>query len=315
MKPTVKILAVAIAVLAGTTTWYAQALIREKARTTSLALAVAAPGDVRGVAEQPRPGADTAVAAATQRAASSQQQQSACPDTARIAAGQQRLLQFTDPAQRLEQYARTREGLARTWKTIAMSMQLPEAQLDPLLDVLSTQRLRSDQRRAECQADPQCPPCDPRALEDSLREDRIQNLAGHLGPAWMSRYDAYVYAITERVYMDTLRAHLTGARALGDAEAERLVLALADERRQFIAHAAALGKRVKVGGAGFNVQEFDGDSEPPPFGPSNWEMTAEFNARIDRVAAAHLQPAQLAAFQSMQKERLANARLMEQLAR
>lgn len=309
MKKMVWILAVTTLTLTCTTAYYGQALMREKQKGASAVQTAPTPATrdnsdysagfpEAGVAHQAAP-----------------PQRAACPDPARIAAARERLLHITDPARRQELLARSKPALDRTWQSIALSMQLPPDELAPVAHMLSEQLLRSDQRRAECEADPQCPPCDLQALNESIREERKRNIADYLGPDRMARYEAYLYAITERVYIDALRASLKGRDVMGDVKAERLVLALAEERRQFIEQMARQGKRVEVGGAGFNVQEFNGEEAPQPFGPSNWELTAEFNERIGRVAAEHLAPTQLAAFRSMQDERLANARFMEQITR
>jgi len=320
MKTLVRVLSFTTVVLAGTTVYFGQALIQERTRTPSSA-AVQAPATSMQAgmvtasihAVQPDAPATATQTIATGLAASPRL--AACPDPARVEAARQRLARFSDPVQRQTLAASTRESLATTWAKIAMSMQLPAPQLETLLDVLSEKALQSNQRRAECAADPACPPCDQSALEATLREERLQHLATHLGPAWMPRYEAYTHAIQERVYMDALRAGLKERDALADEEAERLVLALADVRREFIAAAAAGGQRIQVGGAGFNVQEFDGDQPPKMFGPSNWDLTDQFNERLDEVVARHMTPAQIAAFHALRKERLNNARLLEQFIR
>lgn len=320
MKILVRALMLTTVVLAGTTVYFGQALIRERARTlpeattqdaSALVQAHVTPSSMPAVPrDAPAAAEQTAEAGST-----TSLQAAACPDPARIEAGRQRLLRFNDPAQRQMLAASTRGSLTTTWARIAMSMQLPAAQLEPLLDALAEKTLQFNQRRAECAADPGCPPCNQAELEASLREERLQHLAAHLGPVWMPRYEAYVYAIQERVYMDALRSGLGERDQLEDEKAERLVLALADVRREFIAAAAANGQRIQVGAAGFNVQEFDGDQPPKAFGPSNWDLTARFNARIDDVVAMHMTSAQLEAFRALRKERLDNSRMLEQFTR
>lgn len=310
MKRTVQVLSVTTLVLACTALYYWQALFRERARsdqaTHQTLSAPPAPGQTYAApAAEPRSAAGTAGLDAP----------AACPDPARIAAAQERLQRHTDPARRHEILASNRASLDRRWQQIALSMQLSAQELEPVLDMLAGQAMEFDQARLECQVNPQCPPCDLRKLNESLRDAGQQNLANHLGPQRWERYEAWRYAITERVYMDELRKSLTGNNELGDEAAERLVLALAQERRKFIEQAAQQGKRVQVSGAGFAVQEFRGDTPPPPFGANNWELTAAFNQLVTAKAAQHLSPAQMKAFTQMQEERLSNARLMEQLTR
>lgn len=309
MRRLVQILSVTTAIFACTTVYYGHALWREKASKPASDLAtrqaVALDGQVDAaaievplLAQQP-PAPEPA----------------ACPDQARIADARERLLEFTDAARRQERIGRSRGGLARNWQRIALSIGLSPTELESLLDMLSDQAVRFDERRAECRIDPRCPPCDLQALDVALREEAGRNLEGYLGPARLAGYEAYRHAITERVYIDALRSRFTGANVLDDEKAERLVLALAEERRQFVEQAASRGHRVQVSGAGFNVQDFEGDVAPPPFGPSNWDMTTEYNERIGRVAQRHLSQAQFAAFKTMQRERLDNAKLLEQLTR
>jgi hypothetical protein len=309
MKRTVQVLSVTTLVLACTTLYYGQALFRERARsdqaTYQTRSAPAAPGQTYAA-----PAAEPGSAAGTPGLDSA-----ACPDPARIAAARERLQQHTDPARRHEILASNRASLGQRWQQIAFSMQLSAQELEPVLDMLAGQAMEFDQARLECQVNPQCPPCDLRKLNESLRDAGQQNLADHLGPQRWERYEAWRHAITERVYMDELRKRLTGNDALGDEAAERLVLALAQERRKFIEQAAQQGKRVQVSGAGFAVQEFRGDTPPPPFGANNWQLTAAFNQLVTAKAAQHLSPAQMKAFTKMQEERLSNARLMEQLTR
>lgn len=320
MKSLIRVLCLTTIVLAGTTVYFGQALIRERAHTP-LNAAIQAPSTSMPVGVTPsstpggQPDSSAAAMQSTGAGLTSSSRATACPDPARIEAARQRLLRFSDPMQRQELAASTRESLASSWAKIAMSMQLPAPQLEVLLDALSEKTMQSNQRRAACAADPGCPPCNQSALEATLREERLQHLAAHLGPVWMPRYEAYVHAVQERVYMDALRAGLEEPDALEDEEAERLVLALADVRREFVAAAEARGQRIQVGGAGFNVQEFEGDQPPKTFGPSNWDLTDRFNERLDEVVARHMTPAQIAAFRALREERLNNARLLEQYTR
>jgi hypothetical protein len=303
-----RILVITTAVFALTTTYFARELWREGSR--------AAPGfppqsasPLRGIVNDAvAPRIATGVAASAPTIA-------ACPDPARLAAAREQLDRYAQPAQRQEMVDTSRAGLRSQWQLIAMSMQVPEAELAPLVDRLAEQSVRFSLASAECRARAECPPCDVRALDATFRESRLQEIANYLGPERMQRYEAWRFATRERVFIDELRKRLAGADALGDAEAERFVLELAERRRQFIDEAARQGKRVEVSLAGFTVQEFQGDAPPKPFGPSNRDLTTQFNEQLRQLATQRLKPAQVEAFRKMQDERLANARLMEQLAR
>lgn len=313
MKRLVWGLAATTALFACTSVYYGHALIRERASRTPSSAAQSSQASrqmrTQAVLAPDPPAPDAAM---PDRAA----MPGNCPDLTLVDSALKKLQQHKDPSLRHDRVARTRSSLADYWRNIALSMQLPPAQLEPLLDMLAEQAVRFDQERLECQASTQCPPCNLPALDVTLQERRRQNLATQLGPAMQARFDAFVYAIPERTYLQALRAELDARHALDDEKTERLALALAADRRLFIEEIARQqGRKVAVSGAGFTVQDFDGEKAPGPFGSINRDLTTRFTERVRQIAAQHLTPEQLAEFKAMQEERLANARLLQELLR
>lgn len=302
MKRVVQALTVTTFALALSTAYLARAVKMERAQAApvaaparvDLSTASDSPPDLRGPPEKTSaaPAGDDMVASA-----------------GRLEALRARLARLDDPVARAQAAATTRTSLERTWQPIALSMQLPPHELDWLLGILVEQSLQNERRRLECQIDPGC---DLRLLEASFRESRLQNLEITLSADQFRRYEAYVDAIPERTYLRELRTRLPSSAALGDAAAEGLAMALAEERRQFAAQVERQGKKVQF--SIFRVQEYEGDVAPNLLnGRSNQQMTDDYNERLGRRAAQILDRRQLAAFRKLQEEYLASGRMIEGL--
>lgn len=320
MKVLIRILALTTLVLAGTTLYYGQALMRERARAEARiapsSMSIATPGVIRSIATGSSQ-ADALAPSPTTTAMTGEptEHTSECPNPNTLAAARRNLQRFNDPAEHPALRIETRQRLSRSWAPIAAAMRLPDAELQHFLDQMLDGSFRIAQREAACMADPACL-CNGRAVMDPLAEERRQLANATLGPVWMARYEAYRNATPERVYVSAMRGNLEDEDQLDEAEAHALALALAEVRHAFVAEVAARGQRIEVSPAGFAVQDFDGDQPPQAIlTPPNWDLTAQFNQRLDEVTTRHLTPPQLAAFRALRKERLDNARMLEQLLR
>jgi len=312
LKLLLRVLIASTAIFAVTTAGLAIALMRERTR-----LVIAPPP---GTEQQPA--GQRAVPEATQATGTSASQATSlmqadtgalCPDPRRIAAARERLQQYLDPVRQQKREADTRTALLTSWSEIARAIRMPAGQIEPLVDRVAAEGIRASLERLECQAAATCPPCDLKILDPALSQRRRQAIDEQLGPVLQQRYAAYLYAVPERTYMQMLRARLDARNQLQDAAAERLVLALADVRRQFVEEVESQGNKVQVNGV--SVHDYDGDQPPKPFTAFNNSLTRTFNERLRRIATQHLAPEQLDAFVAMQEERVANARLMDQLSR
>lgn len=308
MKMLIRLLVTTTAILTATTVGVGVALMRERAR-----IPVTPPGTIPPSVRIPAPSDDSYGAGRTPANAMRGEGETAqCPDPARIAAARARLQQLSEAGPQ-DATGRRRASLLASWNEIAPLIQMPPALVEPLIDALLEHSFRADQQRLECQASPQCPPCEARTVDSALAQRRRQVIAEQLGPEVDARYEAYVFAIPERTYVNSLREGLGTRHRMDAMSAERLVLDLADERRRFIDEADRQGRRVRI--SGFAVQDFEGDDPPRPFSSLNDAMTTAFNERVRSTAARHLTRAQLEAFTVMQDERLANARLLNELSR
>lgn len=310
MKLLLRVLMATTAIFAVTTAGLAIALMRERTRLT-----IAPPPGAEQQSTALRAVPEPAQAAGAPASSAAPADAGAlCPDPQRIAAARERLQQYAaDPVRQQKREADTRTALLTSWGEIAQAIQMPAGQIEPVVERVAAQAIRASLERLECQAAATCPPCDFKALEAVLAQRRRQVIDEALGPVLQQRYAAYLYAIPERTYMQTLRAKLGARDQMEDAPAERLVLALADARRQFIEEVERQGRKVQV--TLISVHDYDGDQPPKPFTAFNDALTKTFNERLRRIATQHLAPAQLDAFVAMQEEHVANARLMDQLAR
>ncbi len=114
----------------------------------------------------------------------------------------------------------------------------------------------------------------------------------------------------ERVFLSIVRGSIEEDHPLAEPEAERLVMAMAEERRSFVEQQMTQGLPVRVE-SGLIVQQVD--AGPPA--RIHWDLIARYNQRLDRILARHLNAARIAAFQRQRKERLDNARYVQQLLR
>ncbi|HTQ37028.1 MAG TPA: hypothetical protein VMH77_08330 [Steroidobacteraceae bacterium] len=293
----VQAMAVVTLLLAACTVYLGLALRQQRAHRPHTATAMPVVS-ARGTVTAPRAGDGAAATAAV-------------PDGGDDAALRAKLDQYKDPAMRANLVANSRRALTRFWEERAKSMQLEPGQLDRLLDTLAEQAVRFDQRRVECQLDAGC---DLRVLNGSLRDEARQNLANNLTPAANEQYLAYLDAVPERTYVQELQNRLSPDSRIADEAFEQLVLALADERRQFVTQLAQQGVKVQVT-VGFVVQEFHGDTAPEPLtGPMNPALTSQLDQRLRDRAGKFLDAAQLAAFHKLQDERVGGHRLLQGLA-
>jgi hypothetical protein len=150
------------------------------------------------------------------------------------------LAELRDPQQRA---ALLRENIARdrwSWQPIAALIGLTPAELERFLQAQAERNLRELQRRQECGLNPACylP-----ALQNAYSEPGAE-LAAVLGAEQHARFRAYAESIDDRERMGRMQRRLPVEARLPEPLAEKLVLALANERRRFTAEAERDGLQV-----------------------------------------------------------------------
>lgn len=308
MKAVIRVLTLTTLVLAGTTVYYGQALMRERPRTharTALAHEKAVAQNTFGPETTDLFAFDDT---APERASTTSAVQTLggprkCPDPDTFATYRRSLKRFVDPAEESSLRIEIRQSLHRHWIPIAAAMQMPELELQHFLDQILDASVRMARLEAECMANLECH-CNSVPVMSPLAEERRQLIRSTLAPMWRPGYETYVDAGPERLQLSAMRTRLKDGDQLDEETTGILALALAEVRRMFIAEASERGQQIRVSSAGFAVHDLHDDKPPHPLDPANRDLTDQFNRRLDQVAARHLTPSQLKAFRALREERL-----------
>lgn len=154
------------------------------------------------------------------------------PDPAMLALARHRLDQLNDSTARAERAREIADGYRATWQEIAKHIDLPAQEMEQLLAQFADRTLARQQRRLECQLEPGC---DVRAINAANSKAARLEQAELLRPEVYERYRMYMDAGRERAQVASLGWRLTGDDVLSDAKRETLTMALAEERRRFVA--------------------------------------------------------------------------------
>jgi hypothetical protein len=125
---------------------------------------------------------------------------------------------------------------------LSKQIQVSAQEAEALVLLLAEQQLRANARLAECAAEPSCNQMDSATVE--ARRQR-EDLVAYLGPEKYQRYEQYTDSLQERREVKQLQSRLPSQDALSEDRAERLIAALADERRETVATAEANGQHVE----------------------------------------------------------------------
>jgi hypothetical protein len=165
------------------------------------------------------------------------------PDPGQLAVTRDRLAQLRDPAGRAEQARQLILLFREDWRTMAPHLGITSGELDGVLTDLVERTMQAMERRFECELDPSCDAEALRKAPGNSQEDRV---AATLGPERYVRYREFQETFYERGAVFQMNQQLGARLALSDVTAERLVQALAEQRRQFDREAEARGEKVEA---------------------------------------------------------------------
>lgn len=174
-----------------------------------------------------------------------------------------------------------------------------------MLDLFAEQRLADDAEMARCSLQAVC---DPRTLPDTHEADERQ-LAALLGPEKLARFDTYQESLLERKQVIHLRSRLDAANMLSDADSERLITALSQERYRIQEELSFSGESFAVYGGSFGATLVPGiNGGGSASDAARLELAATYNRRTRARAAQILTPAQTRALEQIQDEALTGVR-------
>ena len=212
----------------------------------------------------------------------------------------QQLARLTDPVQRAALLAGERANVRRQYARLREQLKLSDSTFGQLVDLLAEQQLQGQETYLRCAADPAC------NAEDNFKrhpiDDHSQELAALLGADQVDDLTKYQASLPERDSVAQLRGRLSDSISLRDDQAEALVLALADERDRYQKETAARGSKPDGWGTNLGMIWYSSDSNSID---QRLAEAAQYSQRLRERAGAVLSAAQLAAFNQMQDELLA----------
>jgi hypothetical protein len=299
------LLGVTTLVSGSATVYYAGALQEERARATHLTNAFPAQSDPAPTGQTETSPPAAAVLPTEKKAASEvgnktdYQVYEAAQEEAERAVARYRLEQLRDPKVQARADAEIARQARDMLKDIAPPTGLSKEDMERLVEATQVALLEDERRTLECQADPGC---DGSELEASIVKGLEEEAAKVLDAEKFARLKAYMDAWQERFFLQMLRDRLPPESTLSDAETEALSLALADERRKFVAEAEARDEKVELIAGGLRSAAMPGTTRE---NDKRVESATRFIARRYERAEQLLDGAQLAEFKAWQERTLA----------
>jgi hypothetical protein len=210
------------------------------------------------------------------------------------------LARFDDPIQHAGLLEEARIGIRRQYAPLKERLKLSDATFGQLVTILAEQTLQLQEQFSRCAVDPACDSSRPSG--NVAPDDRSQELLALLGAEHLEALEQYRGSIGERDTVAQLRGRLPDASFLPEQQAEKLIRALADARKQFSEEASQRGQSVRGWGTQNGVLMYTDDSGSVD---QYLAEAAAYSQRLRKQAAAVLTPAQLAVFVQMQDELLA----------
>lgn len=302
MKVLVFVLSLAAAGFAASTVYLAKRLhdVRSGVQSESAIVDVDAPAPVR---EPSRSGALPEVSAAptveadrpvTASAAASEPADSRSKQIQREMAAAF-MKRYQDPAGRAEMLADAKASLRMLNRRLAERTGLSEDEAGQLFELLARHQLETSAALHACTLDSLCN-SDNFNFPDEQRH--VAEVAAFFGPDRYRKYEQFVTSGTERALVEQLRRRTIDTAMLPNSQADKLITALWDEKRQFLADAKRRGLRLTVVESGLGTVIVNADEQGRPRGLASSEM-AEFQARVRARAARMLSPEQLKEFEQL----------------
>jgi hypothetical protein len=315
MNKTVVALSISTALLASSTAYLAFELHR---RDDALALAAATPlaaAAAPGSSSRSSPEADIAAAregASAQTSMTPTANVSAtAPDVAVAKAksrdvqsdpgaafARQLVARYDDLNQRPALLEEQRSVIRRQYEKLQERLKLNDAQFSQLVNLIAEDQLQLQMNWARCAADPACDAQKP--PDRSL--DRTQDYQAMLGSEGAEAFTQFRQSIVEREAVIQLRGRLSDSSFLPESQAEKLIMALAEERTRFSQEATARGAKTATWGTQLGMLMYTEDSG---LTEQYVAEATQYSQRLRARAASVLTPAQLAAYVQMQEELLA----------
>jgi hypothetical protein len=313
MNKPVVVLSISTALLAASTAYLALELHqRDDAAATAIRVADTAES---GSSSQPKPAGDTAAArdgsnaqpsltstssiappvveAATANAKSRDLQADPAAGFAR-----QMVARYDDPNQRPAMLEEQRTVIRRQYEKLQQRLKLSDAEFSQLVTLIAEEQLQMQINWARCAADPACDTQKP----PEHNVDRTQEYQAMLGSEGAEAFTEFRKSIAERDAVIQLRARLPDTSFLPESQAEKLIMALAEERERFSQEASTRGAKARGWGTNLGMLMYTEDSGLPEQFVAE---ATEYSQRLRARAAGVLTPAQLAAYVQMQEELLA----------
>jgi hypothetical protein len=210
----------------------------------------------------------------------------------------QMVIRYDDPNQRPAMLEEQRSRVRRQYEKLQERLKLNDAEFTQLVTLIAEEQLQLQMNWARCAADPACDTQKP--PDRSI--DRTQEYQAMLGSEGAEAFAQYRKTIVEREAVIQLRGRLPDTSFLPDSQAEKLIMALADERERFSQEATTRGAKATSWGTNLGLLMYTEDSG---LTEQYIAEATQYSQRLRARAASVLTPAQLAAYVQMQEELLA----------
>jgi hypothetical protein len=312
MNKTVVVLSIATAAFATSTVYLAHELRqRESDETRTAAIPTNSPTSGASAAMSVAKGVDSADSVATPTSSpvsgAPQRTGTALPANEKALDPQadavngfarQFLARYDDSIQHPVLLDEQRTVIRRQYEKLKGQLKLSDSAFEQLVTLLAEEQLQSQEKWARCAVDSACDPKNMRV--DYI--DHTQEYQAMLGMDGAEAFTQFRKSIGERDTVIQLRGRLTDTNFLPEAQAEKLIVALAEERERFTQEASARGAKVSGWGTNLGMLMYTEDSGIPD---QYIAEASQYNQRLRNRAASILTPAQLAAYTQMQNELLA----------
>lgn len=216
------------------------------------------------------------------------------------------LARYDDLTQRGVLMDEARTTLRRQYRRLKEQLGLSDPVFEQLVTVLAEQYLAGQERWARCATTAGCDLNDPSRAPPPV-DEREQEFLALLGAEGASTLNQYRDTLAERDSVAQFRGRLSDHSFLPEAQAERLVAALVEERKRYSEELAQQGQRVTGWGTNLGMLWF-----PEDLGSVDAQIaeSAQYSARLRARAAQFLTAEQFAAFVQMQEELLAQLAML-----
>jgi len=208
------------------------------------------------------------------------------------------LARYDDSNQRPVLLEEQRTVIRRQYEKLKEQLKLSDSEFEDLVTMLAEEQLQAQEHWARCAVNSGC---DLKSQPFNYA-DRSQEYQAMLGAEGAEAFARFRKSISERDAVIQLRGRLTDNNFLPEAQAEKLIVALAEERERYSQEAQARGAKVTGWGTNLGMLMYTEDSGIP----DQFVVEAtQYSQRLRNRAASILTPAQLAAYTQMQNELIA----------